>query len=182
MSSNNRTCESGTRSLGLTMKVLPHATACGRNHIGTMAGKLNGVIAANTPIGCRTVWQSMPAAMSSSEVPIMRSWMPKARSTLSIARRTLLRDSSSVFPCSRVTTRATSSRCSSRRFLSLKSGLTRWTGGVWRHAGNASSAALTARSTSAAVPSGTRAKSSSLAGFLTSPKRVASEATQRPPT
>ena len=52
-SSNMRICDSGTRSLGLTMNVLPQATACGRNHIGTMAGKLNGVMAANTPSGCR---------------------------------------------------------------------------------------------------------------------------------
>ena len=33
-SSKMRLCESGTRSLGLTMNVLPQAIACGRNHIG----------------------------------------------------------------------------------------------------------------------------------------------------
>ena len=35
------------------MKVLPQTTAKGRNHSGTIAGKLNGAIAAETPIGWR---------------------------------------------------------------------------------------------------------------------------------
>ncbi len=48
--SNTSFCDSGTRSLGLTTNVLPSTTACGRNQSGTMAGKLNGVIAANTPM------------------------------------------------------------------------------------------------------------------------------------
>ena len=139
-------------------------------------------MAANTPSGWRTVWQSIPEAMSSSDVPCMRVGIPIARSTLSIARRTLLRDSSSVLPCSSVTVLAMSSKRRSRRFLSLKSGLMRWTGGVARQVGNALSAAWAARSTSLAVPRGTRASSSSLAGLRTSPKRVASESIQRPPT
>jgi hypothetical protein len=32
--------------------VLPHAIAIGNIHIGTIAGKLNGVIPAQTPKGC----------------------------------------------------------------------------------------------------------------------------------
>ena len=44
---------SGTCSDGLSTNVLPQATANGRNHMGTMAGKLNGQMAPNTPIGCR---------------------------------------------------------------------------------------------------------------------------------
>jgi hypothetical protein len=43
----------GSRSLGLRMNVLPAAIAMGCIHIGTMAGKLNGVIPATTPSGCR---------------------------------------------------------------------------------------------------------------------------------
>ena len=46
-------------------------------------GKRAAAFAANTPIGWRTVWQSIPEAMSSSEVPIMRSGMPSARSICS---------------------------------------------------------------------------------------------------
>ena len=34
---------SGTFSLGLSTKVLPHASATGNIHSGTIAGKLNGV-------------------------------------------------------------------------------------------------------------------------------------------
>ena len=43
----------GSRSLGLRMKVFPAAIATGCIHIGTMAGKLNGVIPAQTPSGWR---------------------------------------------------------------------------------------------------------------------------------
>ena len=43
----------GSRSLGLSTNVLPVAIATGYIHIGTMAGKLNGVIPAQTPSGWR---------------------------------------------------------------------------------------------------------------------------------
>ena len=43
----------GSFSDGLRMNVLPHAMASGNIHIGTMAGKLNGVMPATTPTGCR---------------------------------------------------------------------------------------------------------------------------------
>ena len=43
----------GSRSLGLSTKVLPHAIATGYIHIGTIAGKLNGVMPATTPSGWR---------------------------------------------------------------------------------------------------------------------------------
>ena len=58
-------CDNGTCSDGFRMNVLPTAMANGRNHIGTIAGKLNGAIAATTPSGWRTTWQSTPAEMSS---------------------------------------------------------------------------------------------------------------------
>ncbi len=136
-----RTWESGTRSLGLTMNVFPQAIACGRNHIGTIAGKLKGVIAANTPSGWRKVVQSIPVAMSSSERPCIRDGMPHATSMLSIARRTLLRDSSSVLPCSSVMIRAMSSEYFSNSARRTNSGRIRFTGGVARQAGNARAAA-----------------------------------------
>src|SRR5882672_12170298 len=69
-------CDSGTCSDGLQMKVLPHATANGKNHIGTIAGKLNGAMHANTPSGWRTDSQSMPCATSSSAVPINNDGAP----------------------------------------------------------------------------------------------------------
>ncbi len=39
----------GSRSEGFRMKVLPATSAIGNIHIGTMAGKLNGVMPATTP-------------------------------------------------------------------------------------------------------------------------------------
>jgi hypothetical protein len=43
----------GSFSDGLSTNVLPHATALANIHIGTIAGKLNGVIPATTPSGWR---------------------------------------------------------------------------------------------------------------------------------
>src|ERR1700760_1261898 len=43
----------GSRSLGLSTNVLPHAIAIGYIHIGTIAGKLNGGVPATTPSGWR---------------------------------------------------------------------------------------------------------------------------------
>ena len=45
----------GSFSDGLRMKVLPAAMAVANIHIGTIAGKLNGVIPATTPSGWR-IW------------------------------------------------------------------------------------------------------------------------------
>ena len=41
----------GSFSLGFKMKVLPHIRALANIHIGTIAGKLKGVIPATTPSG-----------------------------------------------------------------------------------------------------------------------------------
>ena len=43
----------GSRSEGFSTNVLPHAIATGNIHIGTIAGKLNGVMPAQTPTGWR---------------------------------------------------------------------------------------------------------------------------------
>ncbi len=50
----------GSRSLGFRMKALPQASATGNIHIGTMHGKLKGVMPATTPSGWRSVQLSMP--------------------------------------------------------------------------------------------------------------------------
>ena len=52
-SSARRRAVSGTFSLGLRTNVLPQAIASGNIHSGTIAGKLNGVIPAQTPSGWR---------------------------------------------------------------------------------------------------------------------------------
>ncbi|MNL78879.1 hypothetical protein D3C87_2053680 [compost metagenome] len=41
----------GSRSEGFRMKLLPQAMAAGYIHIGTIAGKLKGVMPATTPSG-----------------------------------------------------------------------------------------------------------------------------------
>ena len=41
----------GSSGLGLSTKVLPQAIATGNIHIGTITGKLNGVMPATTPKG-----------------------------------------------------------------------------------------------------------------------------------
>ena len=40
--------------------MLPQAIAIGNIHIGTMAGKLNGVMPATTPTGCLIEYESTP--------------------------------------------------------------------------------------------------------------------------
>jgi hypothetical protein len=156
--------------------------AYGQNHIGTIAGKLNGVMAAKTPIGWRTYSQSMPEATSSSAAPIIRVGMPQACSTFSMPRRTEPRDSSSVLPFSRVTIVASSSKWASSRPFRANRQRARTTGGVARQRGNAASAACTAASTSVAPESGTRPNRSPVAGFVRGRESVARDGTQAPPT
>src|ERR1700716_488867 len=55
-SSAIRTDADGTFSEGFRMNVLPQAIAIGNIHSGTITGKLNGVMPAQTPTGWRTVW------------------------------------------------------------------------------------------------------------------------------
>src|SRR4029450_10767215 len=57
-SSATRVETDGSRSDGLSTKALPQAMAIGCIHIGTMIGKLNGVIPAATPSGWRIEEQS----------------------------------------------------------------------------------------------------------------------------
>ena len=55
----------GSRSLGLSTNAFPHAIATGYIHIGTIAGKLNGVMPATTPSGWRIEWTSVPVETDS---------------------------------------------------------------------------------------------------------------------
>ncbi len=91
--------------------------ANGHIHIGTIAGKLNGVIPTHTPMGWRMVWLSMPLATSFSESPIIRLGMPQATSTIWMARRTSMRASSMVLPFSAVRVAASSLACFSSSAL-----------------------------------------------------------------
>src|SRR5882724_11381328 len=62
----------GSRSLGFKMKVLPHAIAIGYIHIGTIAGKLNGVMPATTPSGWRIEYASTSVETFSENPPLSR--------------------------------------------------------------------------------------------------------------
>jgi hypothetical protein len=48
-----QTAADGSFSLGLRTTVFPQAMATGKNHIGTIAGKLNGEMTPTTPNGWR---------------------------------------------------------------------------------------------------------------------------------
>src|SRR5919109_3369973 len=50
----------GSFSDGFSTKQLPHASAGAHIHIGTIAGKLNGVMPATTPSGWRIEYTSIP--------------------------------------------------------------------------------------------------------------------------
>src|ERR1700757_4384906 len=73
----------GSFSDGLSTNVLPHAIATGNIHMGTMAGKLNGVIPATTPTGCRIEYESTPVETFSEKPPLSRWGIPQANSTTS---------------------------------------------------------------------------------------------------
>ena len=163
------------------MNVFPHAMANGRNHIGTMKGKLNGVIAAKTPIGWRIMSESIPRETSSRFVPCMSEGMPVATSTHSIPRRISPDASLIALPLSRVTRSASSSLRCLEPYFSSKHARARVTGGVERQSGNASRAARTASSTWDGPESGATPISSPLAGFTTSSVPTSSASTQRPP-
>ena len=156
-SSARRSAVEGTRSEVLSTKVLPQAMAIGNIHIGTMAGKLNGVMPAHTPTGWRTEWLSTSVPTFSEKVPFSRCGAPQANSTTSMPRVTEPRASLSTLPCSADTSCASSSRCRSSSSLKRNSTAARRSGGVSRQAGKAAAAASTAAAVSEAEASGTRA-------------------------
>jgi hypothetical protein len=166
--SNAICCVSGTCSDGLRMKVLPQPIANGRNQNGTIAGKLKGTIAAQTPAGWRIVSASIPRDTSSRTRPCMVVGMAQAASTISIMRATSARASAIVLPISVVTERASSSRRASRPSRRANSLRARAITDTSRQAGSAARAACTAASRSPELDSGTRASTSPVAGLVTS--------------
>ena len=94
--------------------MLPHAMANGRNQNGTIAGKLNGTIAAQTPTGWRIVSQSTAVATFSSIAALhrLRDRRSRPRSSRSRGRPRRARRAASC-PSRVVTDRASSSWCAS---------------------------------------------------------------------
>ena len=94
-------CEAeGSRSDGLSTNVLPVAMATGYIHIGTIAGKLNGVIPTQTPSGWRKENRSTPRETWSENSPLSSEGMPQANSMTSRPRCTSPAASDSTLPCS----------------------------------------------------------------------------------
>ena len=163
--------------------MLPHAIANGRNQNGTIAGKLNGTIAAHTPTGWRMVSASMSRDTSSRIRPCIVVGTAHAASTISIIRATSARASPIVLPISRVTDRARSSLRATSRSRSSNSLRARAIVDTARHCGSAARAAATAASSRRAPDSGTRASTSPVAGLVTSSSPVAAAAgVHRPAT
>ena len=73
----------GSFSLGLRTTALPAAIAIGKNHIGTIAGKLNGEMMPTTPSGCRSEDTSTLVEAFSVRLPLSRCARPQASSTIS---------------------------------------------------------------------------------------------------
>ena len=98
--SASRTGTDGSRSLGLRMNALPHASAGPAFHSGIIAGKLNGVMPATTPSGWRSEYTSMPVPAPSVYSPLSRCGMPTANSITSMPRWMSPLESATVLPCS----------------------------------------------------------------------------------
>ncbi len=140
----------GSRSDGFRIKVLPVANETGHIHIGTMAGKLNGVMPAHTPSDCRTMWQSTPVPTFSENSPFIKLGALVANSTTSSPRVTSPSASSNVLPCSELITSAIWSMRSHNMALKRSRMRARRSAGVLLHAGHAAFAAATAAFTSGA--------------------------------
>ena len=79
----NLIAHDGAFSEGFKTNVLPHAIANGNIHIGTIAGKLKGVIPAQTPSGCLIDQLSTSVPTFSVNSPLRRCGIPQANSTTS---------------------------------------------------------------------------------------------------
>src|SRR5690348_1108664 len=161
-------CEAdGSRSEGLSTNVLPVAMATGYIHIGTIAGKLNGVIPAQTPSGWRKENRSTPRETWSENSPFSSVGMPQANSTTSRPRCTSPAASESTLPCSSETISASSlvrALTSSRK---VNSTFVRCESDDCDHDSNAAAAVCTASLTSSVAASSTSACCSPVAGFHT---------------
>ncbi len=141
------------------------ATGC--IHIGTIAGKLNGVMPAQTPSGWRKEKASTVEETWSEYSPFSSCGIPQANSTTSSPRSTSPLASSKTLPCSAETIRASLSTFAFSSWRKANITLARRLSEASDHSANASRAAATAASTSAGSASSTSACCSPVAGFQT---------------
>ena len=157
----------GSIGLGFKIKVLPAAIATGNIHIGTITGKLNGVMPATTPSGWRNVQLSIPVLTWSVKSPFKSCGMPQANSMMSIPRETSPCASVNTLPCSAVIRCASLSLFKFTSSKNLNITRARRSGGRSAHAGKAACALATAASTSAALASATSPVTAPVAGLNT---------------
>ena len=138
----------GSFSDGFSTKVFPQASAGAHIHIGTIAGKLNGVIPATTPSGWRSWYTSIPVEACSENEPLSRVGIPQQNSITSSPRVTSPIASESTLPCSAVSRRARSSLWAEKSSRIRKKSSARRASDTDRQAGNAALAACTAASIS----------------------------------
>ena len=163
------------------MNVFPHAMAFANIHMGTIAGKLNGVIPATTPSGWRIEYTSTPVETCSLNPPFSRLGTPQANSMFSSPRATSPMASESTLPCWAVRSFAMSARWRSISSRRLNRDADRFASDVARQAGNASAAAWTALITSSALAESTSWVCIPIAGSKTGPVRPDSPETTFPP-
>jgi len=124
--------------------------ATGKNHIGTIAGKLNGLMMPTTPSGWRMLLTSTPVETWGELPPLSRWGMPQANSTTSWPRETSPRASERTLPCSAVMIAASSCL---RALSSSRKAKTTWVRAVTDFAPH-SAAAFLAEATAASISAG----------------------------
>ena len=170
----------GSRSEGFRIKQLPAASAVGNIHIGTMAGKLKGVMPATTPSGWRVDHESTLVPTFSVYSPLSKVGAAVANSTTSAPRCTSPSASDKTLPCSAVIQAASSLARESIMPRNLFKMRERRSGVVLAQAGKAARAACTATSISAVVASTSSPDCSPVAGLNTADFRMPLPATSLP--
>ena len=99
------------------MKQLPQAIAIGNIHIGTIDGKLKGVMPATTPSGGNSDQESISGPTSRLCSPLRNSGAPQAYSTTSMPRCSSPWASSQTLPCSSTMAATMRSACLSSSAL-----------------------------------------------------------------
>ena len=158
----------GSLSDGFRINVFPQAIAFGNIQIGTITGKLKGVIPATTPSACGMEYRSIDFETCSLKVPLSKWGIPHENSTASSPLETSPKASSCVFPCSLLIVVAILSAFSSSNRLKRNITCARFTAGVAAHSGAATFATLTVLSRSVAFESRTCPETSPVEGLKTS--------------
>src|SRR5450759_5126039 len=171
----------GSFSLGFRMKALPQAMALAHIHRGTITGKLNGVMPATTPRGCRIEYTSTPVEACSENPPLSSCGTPAANSTFSSPRAISPAASDRTLPCSAVTMAASSSVRSRRSSRNANRTPDRLDRDASRQSFAAATAAATAALTSAVEARSTAPVCSPVAGLYAGEVRPEAPRVSRPP-